>query len=78
MVAGEHHDRVFPKPQFVKNLQDSADVLVDLVDVAEVLTHRLIEIAADLQAFIKLVVHRWREVLSVDPVYRDSLEGMPV
>ena len=37
-----------------------------MIHVAQVLTHRLVQVPADLQAFVKFVLHGGREVVSIN------------
>jgi len=48
VIAGKDHNRVVPQAKFVDDLQQSSDVQVDLIHIAQVLTHRLIQVSSDL------------------------------
>jgi plasmid stabilization system protein ParE len=71
VVAGKDDDGVLAQTEFIEGRQQAFDVLVDGPDIAEVLPHGGVDIAADLLAFVELLLHGRREVLAV---HLDMLE----
>ena len=62
VVAGEDNDGVPAEAEFFQLGEHAADIAVQRKDVAEVLPHGFIEIAADFHALVELVLGGFRKV----------------